>query len=395
MKIVVAADSFKGCMTSEEAGTIIAQAFQDLLPDSDIVVIPVADGGEGTTDAVLRATGGELRSVEVTGPLGEPATAVYGILPDGRTAVMEMATASGIELVPPGALDPGKATTYGTGELMRAAMDEGVSDIILGIGGSATVDGGMGMAQALGFRLLTVDGSECGLGGATLETIGSIDAAAVTPALAECRIRVACDVTNPLLGDRGAARVFGPQKGATPEMVERLEWGLGRLGEIWRRQGMLDSVEEPGDGAAGGLGAGLRAFCRAELCSGADLVSEITGFDEEIRTADILVTGEGRTDKQTADGKLCAVLAAKAEIAGARTLLISGAVAGDLGDAGDLFDAVFATVRDFGSPEEALANGRKNLAATARSVARALEIGAGNREPFISLSEDSEPEPRD
>ena len=379
MKIVVAVDSFKGCMRSDEAGGIIAGGLREELRDTEIVVIPVADGGEGTTDAVIRATGGELRSVSVEGPLGRPVTAVYGVLPDGRTAVMEMASASGIELVSAGDLDPMKATTYGTGELMRVAIEDGVRDIILGIGGSATVDGGSGMAQALGYRILTAEGIECGRGGGALATIARIESDSVPPALAETRVRVASDVTNPLLGERGAARIFGPQKGATPAMVEELDRGLSHLGTVWQAHGMLDTIEYPGDGAAGGLGAALRAFCNAEICSGADLVAEITGFDEVIQTADLLVTGEGRTDEQTADGKLCAVLAAKARAAGAKTILISGAVAGDLGEVNDLFDAVFAADQDAGSLEEALENARENLAAPARRVGKMLATGVVGR----------------
>ena len=375
MKIVVAVDSFKGSMRSDEAGEIIAAGLREGLADAEIVVIPTADGGEGITDAVVRATGGELRSVSATGPMGDSVTASYGLIPGGRTAILDMASSSGVELVPTGGLDPMKATTYGTGELLRAAIDDGVREIILGIGGSATVDGGIGMAQALGYRLLTADGSECGRGGAALETIQTIDSSGVTLALDECRIRVACDVTNPLLGERGAARVFGPQKGATPAMVEELERGLRHLGEVWKSYGLLDTVDSPGDGAAGGLGAALRAFCKAEMSSGADLVAEITGFDDEIRSADLLVTGEGRTDEQTAHGKLCAVLAAKARTAGAKTILISGAVAGDLGEVDHLFDAVFAAVQNVGSLDDALENGRKNLATTAQSVGRVLAMG--------------------
>ncbi len=375
MKIIVATDSFKGCMRSDEAGETIGAALRESLPEAEIRVIPVADGGEGTTDAVVRATGGEIREVRVTGPLGEPATAFFGVLPDGRTAVLEMASASGLELVPSGGLDPMRATTYGTGELMRAALEAGAADLIVGIGGSATVDGGTGMAQALGYRLRTADGSECGRGGEALPTIAAIETDAVLPALRNCRIRVACDVTNPLLGERGAARVFGPQKGATPEMVELLERGLASLGEVWIREGLLDRVDRPGDGAAGGLGAGLRAFCDAMMASGADLVAEITGFDEAIQDAELLVTGEGRTDEQTAGGKLCAVLAAKAKRAGAKTVLISGALHGDLGELEGLFDAVFAAVRDVGTVEAAIAAGRENLAAAARNVGRALAMG--------------------
>jgi glycerate kinase len=375
MKIVVALDSFKGCMTSEEAGTIIGEAFREHFSNAKIVVIPIADGGEGTTDAVVRAAGGELRLVPVTGPLGEPVMAAYGLLPDGMTAVMEMASASGIELVNAGALDPMRATTYGTGELMRAAIGAGAREIILGIGGSATVDGGIGMAQALGFRLLTAEGSECGRGGGALATITTIDPGGAMPALRDCRIRVACDVTNPLLGERGAARVFGPQKGATAAMVEELERGLGHLGKLWMNHRMIETVDRPGDGAAGGLGAALRAFCAAEVSSGADLVAEITGFDEAIRTADFLVTGEGRTDEQTAGGKLCAVLAAKAKAAGAKTILISGAISGDVSALEGSFDRMYATIDEGVSFEEAVKVARTNLANAARRVARVVAMG--------------------
>lgn len=375
MKIVIAADSFKNTMRSDEVGSIIAEALRASLRDAEIVVLPMADGGEGTTDAVVRATGGTMQAVEVTGPLEEAVTAHYGLLPDGRTAVMEMASASGIELVPSDHLNPMKTSTYGTGELIRAALDNGVRDIVLGIGGSATVDGGMGMAQALGYRLLTADGSECERGGAALSTLAAIHSDGVIPELADSILRVACDVTNPLLGQLGAARVFGPQKGADPEMVEALERGLGNLAEVWLREGYLTTVESPGDGAAGGLGAALRAFCKAEMSSGADLVAEITGFDREILDADLLITGEGRTDEQTAGGKLCAVLADKARTAGAKTILISGALHGDLGEVEELFDAVFAAVRDVGSLEDVLREGRENLSKAATNVGRALAVG--------------------
>jgi glycerate kinase len=293
---------------------------------------------------------------------------------------MEMASASGIELVPTDQLNPMKATTFGTGELMRTAITGGVRDIILGVGGSATVDGGTGMAQALGYRLLDREGNECGRGGQALSTVVSINREGVLPELAQCRIRVACDVTNPLLGERGAARVFGPQKGATPEMVELLDSGLASLADVWMREGLIEDVECAGDGAAGGLGAGLRAFCHAEMLSGADVVAEITGFDDEIRDADVFITGEGRTDDQTASGKLCAVLAAKARQAGAKTILISGALHGDLGELERLFDALFAAVRDVGSVDEAIASGRENLTLAARNVGRALAIGRRLRE---------------
>lgn len=375
MKIVVATDSFKGCLTSEQAGTIIADAFREVLPGVEISVIPMADGGEGTTEAVLLATGGQLKPVRVTGPLGEPVDARYGLLPDGRTAVMEMASASGIELVAAGDLDPMAATSYGTGELMLAAMAGGAREVVLGIGGSATVDGGMGMAQALGYELRTIDGTACGRGGAALRTVATIDDARVAPALAATRVRVACDVTNPLLGAKGAARVFGPQKGATPEMVEELELGLANLARTWREAGLIDSVDRPGDGAAGGLGAGLRAFCRAERYSGAELVAELVGFNDAVLGADCLITGEGRTDAQTAGGKLPAVLAARAKMAGVRTVLISGAISGDISGLDGFFDAMFATVDEVVPREEAILHGPVNLARTAREAAGRLAGG--------------------
>jgi glycerate kinase len=346
MKIVVATDSFKGSMRSDEAGSIIADALRESLQNAEITMIPVADGGEGTTDAVVRATGGELKPVQVTGPLGDRVTAHYGVLPDGETAVMEMASASGIELVPTDQLDPMKASTYGTG-----------------------------MAQALGYRLLDADGNECGRGGEALETIARIDGEEILPALLDSRIRVASDVSNPLLGEQGTARIFGPQKGATPEMIELLEKGLAGLARVWIDQRFLDDVERPGDGAAGGLGAGLRAFCNAEMSSGANLVADIIGFDREVQNAHLLVTGEGRTDEQTAGGKLCAVLAAKAKAAGASTILISGGLHGDIENLGGFFDAVFAAVQDVSSIDEAIARGPENLSVTARSVGRVLALG--------------------
>ena len=375
MKVVIATDSFKNTMRSDEAGSIIGDALRASLRDAKIVVLPMADGGEGTTDAVVGATGGTVQAVDVTGPLGETVTAHFGLLPDGRTAVMEMASASGIELVAPERLNPMKTTTYGTGELFRAVLSRGVRDIVLGIGGSATIDGGLGMSQALGFRFVTADGADCARGGAALASVASIDAEGVVPELAACRIRVACDVTNPLLGKRGAANVFGPQKGASQEMVEELENGLGNLAEVLIREGWLASVDRPGDGAAGGLGAALRGLCNAEIQSGANLVADLTGFDEVIADADLLVTGEGRTDSQTAGGKLCAVVAARARAAGARTILISGTLGDDLGAVDGLFDAVYASVRDVGSLDQAMRRARENLSETAKNVGRALALG--------------------
>jgi glycerate kinase len=269
-----------------------------------------------------------------------------------------------------------QATSFGTGELIRTALGLGVREIILGIGGSATVDGGIGMAQALGYGLATVDGSPCGRGGKALTSIARIDASAVDPALARCRLRVACDVINPLLGPHGAARVFGPQKGATPGQVELLEMGLAHLAEVWRHEKMLDSVNLHGDGAAGGLGAGLRAFCGAEIEPGAALVAALTGFDDAIAEADLLVTGEGRTDVQTTTGgKLCAVLAAKARTAGVRTILLSGSIVGNPSADSQLFDASFGAVQEVSTLADALRNAPENLRRAASNIAAALATG--------------------
>jgi glycerate kinase len=375
MRIVIAVDSFKGCMRSDEAGAIIARALETTASGADIVVLAVADGGEGTTDAVLQAVGGEIHSATVTGPLGGPVAARFGLLVRGATAVFEMASASGIELVPDGRLDPLRTTTFGTGELIRAALATGVQEIIIGVGGSATVDGGAGMAQALGYRLLAVDGAEVERGGAALAVVDRIEPAARLPELRECRFRVACDVTNPLLGAHGSARVFGPQKGASRDTVEMLDRGLANLAEVWTRQGFLTEVDHPGDGAAGGLGAALRAFCGAELISGADLIADLIGFDDVVRGADLLVTGEGRTDAQTASGKLPVVLASRARVAGVPTILLSGAIAGELPELDDLFEARYATVDASVPPAEAIRRGRHNLEAAARELGRRLAAG--------------------
>lgn len=252
MKIVLAPDKFKSCMTSPEICRIMSEAFRAELPDAEIVSLPMADGGDGTTRAMAAALGAEIRTAEVTGPLGGKVSAEYAFRPETGTGVLEMASASGIALVRREDLNPMKATTYGTGELLKALLDDGAKEITIGIGGSATVDGGTGLAQALGYRFLDQNGNPLGLGAGPLSALDRIDASQADPRLKTVRISVACDVTSPLLGEQGAARVFGPQKGATPEMVEVLESNLSRLAEVWIGQGFLDTVAAPGDGAAGG-----------------------------------------------------------------------------------------------------------------------------------------------
>jgi len=368
-RIVIAMDSFKGCLSSLEAGRLVADVLSQAMPEAETNVIPTADGGEGTAEAVHQAAGGEVRTAWVTGPLGEPVEARYVLLPGAATAVMDMASASGLELVPRERRDPWIASSVGTGELMCAAMDDGVGEIVIGIGGSATVDGGLGMAEGLGYRLLDADGRACPRGGQAMTRVATINASGVRPELCDVGVRVACDVDNPLLGEHGAARVFGPQKGADAAMVEQLEAGLANLARVWRHSGLLAFVDRPGDGAAGGLGAGLRAFCRAEISPGADLVAQMTGLDAALRDADFLVTGEGRTDEQTLHGKLCWSIGRMARRAGARTVLISGAIREGLAGFESVFDAAFASVDESCPVDEALRHGRRNLEKAARRAA--------------------------
>ncbi len=361
MKIVVAPDSFKGNMRSARVCEIATRAILQELPDAEVLSFPMADGGEGTVAAVVAATGGTVESLEVCGPLGEPVEAHYGLLPDG-SAIMEMASASGIELVPHDQLNPMKTSTFGTGQILKHLLEEGHTSIVMGIGGSATVDGGAGMAQALGYRFLDDDGNEISeRGGQILSQIAAIDAVDI-----QAEIRVACDVVNPLTGQHGAARVFGPQKGATPEMVERLDAGLANLQKVSGVEGA------PGDGAAGGLGYGLRAFCNAEIMSGAKLIAETVGLPEALEGADLLITGEGRTDAQTASGKLCSVLAEMARARGVKSLLLSGALHGELAPFLETFDYAFSISSGHSSLAECIAHAPQDLAFVARNIGRLL-----------------------
>ncbi|WP_127580232.1 glycerate kinase family protein [Paenibacillus koleovorans] len=323
--VVVAPDSFKGSLTAVEVAAAITRGLQRSGLAADIRQVPMADGGEGTVDAVLTAVGGERRVLTVTGPMGEPVEAFYGVLEDG-TAVIEMAAASGLPLVPEMKRNPLQATSYGTGELIRDALDRGSRRILLGIGGSATNDGGMGMAQAIGVRFIDAAGRELATGGQQLERIERIDASGLHPRLAagEVPVTVCCDVTNPLCGPNGASAVYGPQKGATPAMVERLDKGLDHYAVRIAMQLGLMVRDVPGAGAAGGLGAGLLAFCRAELKPGIREVTALTRLEDAVASAQLVVTGEGRTDAQTAFGKVPAGVAALGREHGVPVLCLSG-----------------------------------------------------------------------
>ena len=324
MKIVVAPNAFKGTLTATQAATAIALGAREVYPDAQIAEIPVADGGDGTVGALVTARGGRYRSVSVDGPLGDPVLATFGLIDDGRTAVVELASASGFELIPAARRDPRKTSTYGFGQLLEAARRDGISSVIAGIGGSATNDGGAGMAQALGYRLLDREGRDLPRGGIALAGLERIDGAGLDAGWRSVKVMVACDVTNPLTGPQGASYVYGPQKGADPVAVRQLDEALAHLAEIFERELGKSVSDIPGAGAAGGTGAGLIAFLDATLTPGAALVVDASGFDDALKGADLVITGEGRADAQTAYGKAPGEVAKRAKAARIPVLLMAG-----------------------------------------------------------------------
>ncbi|MGI9862618.1 glycerate kinase [Moorella naiadis] len=326
-RIIIAPDSFKESLSAPEVAAAIAAGLKRVLPRAETVAVPMADGGEGLTTTLVAATGGREITATVTGPLGEPVQAVWGLLGDGSTAVVEMAQASGLPLVPREKRNPMVTTTYGTGELIRRALEAGCRKLIVGIGGSATNDGGAGMAQALGVKLLDAQGQEIAPGAAGLEHLERIDMTGLDPRVKKVEILVACDVDNPLCGPRGASVVYGPQKGATPEMVPRLDAALACLADIVARDLQVEVKDLPGAGAAGGLGAGLVAFLGATLRRGIDLVMEAVDLDGILAAgADLVITGEGEINRQTAYGKVPAGVAGIAGKYGIPVVALVGSI---------------------------------------------------------------------
>ncbi len=328
MKIVIVAQGYKGNLSALQVCRAIENGVKRAVPDAMTAIVPMADGGEGTMEALVAAMGGEIIPAEVTGPLGKRVTARWGLLSDKVTGVIEMAAASGLALVPPQELNPLLTTTYGTGELILDAMEKGCRKLIIGIGGSATNDGGVGMAQALGVRLLDGKGAPLTFGGAALADLEHIDITAIDPRLADCDIVVASDVTNPLCGPQGASAVYGPQKGATEEMVARLDAALAHYAGVLKKDLGINIRDVPGAGAAGGLGAGLIAFLKAELLPGIDIVIQATGLAQHLKGAALVFTGEGRLDNQTARGKVPVGVARKAKTLGLPVV----AIVGEIGD---------------------------------------------------------------
>ena len=323
MKVVVAPNAFKGSLSASEAAAAIARGVRQVFPDADIVEVPVADGGDGTAEALVSAHDGIFHTVEVEGPLGDPVAATHGLIDRGRTGVVELASSSGLALISPDRRDPRRASTYGFGQLLQAAREDQVTSIIAGIGGSATNDGGAGMAQALGYRLLDAAGRDLPRGGAALIHLDRIE----RPNdrwWESVQVKVACDVDNPLTGPRGASAVYGPQKGADEQAVRELDAALARLAAVIEGDLRMRVADVPGAGAAGGTGAGMIAFLDAQLVPGAPLVVEASGFDAKLQGADLVITGEGQADEQTAYGKAPGEVAKRAQKARIPVLLIAG-----------------------------------------------------------------------
>ena len=329
MKIVIAPQGFKGNLSALQVARAIVSGIKRVLPDAVTTIKPMADGGEGTVPALVDATGGKIMTKEVTDPLGGRVTAHWGLLSDKVTGVIEMAAASGLPLVPPEKRNPLVTTTYGTGELILAALESGCRKLIIGIGGSATNDGGAGMAQALGAKLVDAKGTALPFGGAALANLERINVTTLDARLADCEVLIASDVTNPLCGAQGASAVYGPQKGATPQMVAQLDAALAHYADVIQRDLGVEVKNVPGAGAAGGLGAGLIAFLKAKVIPGIDVVIQASGLVESLKDADLVFTAEGKIDSQTAYGKVPTGVAKKAKEFGLPVIAIAGEVADD------------------------------------------------------------------
>ena len=376
MKIVIAPDSYKESLSASEVAQAIEKGFREIFPDAQYVSVPVADGGEGTVEAMIAATKGTQLTAQVTGPLGESVDANWGISGDGKTAFIEMAAASGLALVPPALRNPLVTTSRGTGELILHALEQGARNIIIGIGGSATNDGGAGMVQALGAKLCDANGTEIGNGGGSLMSLNSIDTSALDPRLKACTIRVACDVTNPLTGNTGASRIFGPQKGATEAMILELDRNLDHFADVIKQSLRIDVKQVPGSGAAGGMGAALMAFLGAELRSGIEIVTQALNLEEHIHDCTLVVTGEGRIDSQSIHGKVPVGVAQVAKKYHKPVIGIAGSLTRDVGVVHQHgIDAVFSVLTSIVTLEEAFRGAFDNIYRASRNIAATVRVG--------------------
>ncbi len=377
MKIVMAIDSFKGSLSSMDAGRAAAEGIQRVDPKVQVKVRPLADGGEGTVEALTEGMGGRFCKVSVMGPFGEPVDCEYGILDETKTAIVEMSGAAGITLVPRERLNPLEATTYGVGEVIKDAIGQGCRRFIVGIGGSATNDGGVGMLQALGYDFLDEDGEQIGKGAAALEKLRKISTEHVLPELAECEFHIACDVTNPLCGERGCSAVFGPQKGATPQMIEKMDQWLGEYAKMTQEVFPKADAQYLGTGAAGGLGFAFLAYTPAVLESGIEIVLKELKLEEDIKEADLVITGEGRLDEQTAMGKVPVGVASLAKKYQKPVIAFSGSVTPGARLCNEKgIDAYFPILRSIVTLDEAMERERawNNMADTAEQAYRLFQI---------------------
>ena len=377
MKAVIAIDSLKGSLSSLEAGEAIRKGILNVYPDADTAVRPLADGGEGTVEALTLGMGGALQTVTVTGPLEQPVNCTYGILESSKTAIVEMSGAAGITLVPDALRNPLNTTTYGVGEVIRDAISKGCRHFIVGIGGSATNDGGVGMLQALGYGMLDKNGTPVPAGARGLKELAQITDDQVIPELKDCSFRVACDVTNILCGDQGCSAIFGPQKGATPEMIRDMDQWLAAYAELTIAKYPSASAVTPGTGAAGGLGFAFLAFTNAVLESGIKIVLEETKLEEYVKDADIVITGEGRLDGQTVYGKAPIGVANIAKKYGKKVIAFSGCVTEDAVKCNDHgIDAFFPILRAEGPLEDAMDSQKAahNMEATVTQVFNLIRL---------------------
>ena len=375
MKVVIAIDSLKGSLSSMEAGTAIKDGILAAKPDAEVIVKPLADGGEGTTDALIEGMNGERIDLTVTGPMHTPVDAYYGYLKDTNTAVMEMASAAGITLVPDSEKNPLLATSYGVGEMINDAIQRGCRNFIIGIGGSVTNDGGIGMLKALGVRFLDENGEDAGEGGQALAKVARIDVSGMNPLLKECHIQIACDVNNPLCGENGSTYVYGPQKGVTEDMKKTLDEAMAHFARVTSETLENDYMNTPGAGAAGGLGYAFLAYTGATLTPGIELILDAVGLEEELSGADVVVTGEGRLDFQTAMGKAPVGVARLAKKYNAKVIAFAGSVTKEATACNkEGIDAFFPILRGVCTLAEAMdpVAARNNMTATVEQVFRLL-----------------------
>ena len=375
MKVVIAIDSLKGSLSSMEAGMAIKDGILAAKPDAEVIVKPLADGGEGTTDALIEGMNGERIDLTVTGPMHTPVDAYYGYLKDTNTAVMEMASAAGITLVPDSEKNPLLATSYGVGEMINDAIQRGCRNFIIGIGGSVTNDGGIGMLKALGVRFLDENGEDAGEGGQALAKVARIDVSGMNPLLKECHIQVACDVNNPLCGENGSTYVYGPQKGVTEDMKKTLDETMAHFARVTSETLENDYMNTPGAGAAGGLGYAFLAYTGAALTPGIELILDAVGLEEELSGADVVVTGEGRLDFQTAMGKAPVGVARLAKKYNAKVIAFAGSVTKEATACNkEGIDAFFPILRGVCTLAEAMdpVAARNNMNATVEQVFRLL-----------------------